>query len=342
MMLHLNQRPLAGVVSALLFMAGTSVARAQNTSTDVPPIIDVHHHAMDNDNGFSIGPMCPNTSKFTASDPKTDAGQQSGWVQGECSPKLYPAAKGEYMKDVLAEMDRLNVTAVVFGDPKSVQKWKDAAPARIIPGTSFQSGFPPGQRVALEELRKNFTTDGFKVMGEIGLQYEGISPSDPSVDAYFALAEELDIPVAIHMGTGGSGRATVDMTKFRGSMGNPLLLEELLARHPKLRVQVMHAGYPMIDNMLTLLQANSHVYVDVAGLIWSYPIKEVNRYIARLGDGGLWDRVMFGTDQLLWPKLMAYSIGIIQNADYLTSEQKRDILYNNAARFLRLDTKKSK
>jgi predicted TIM-barrel fold metal-dependent hydrolase len=51
----------------------------------------------------------------------------------------------------------------------------------------------------------------------------------------------------------------------------PLLLEELLARRPKLRVQVMHAGYPMIDNMLTLLQANSHVYVDVAGLIWSDP-----------------------------------------------------------------------
>src|SRR5258706_12233528 len=126
--------------------------------------------------------------------------------------------------------------------------------------------------------------------------------------------------------------------KFRGSMGNPLLLEELLARHPKLRVQVMHAGYPMIDNMLTLLQANSHVYVDVAGLIWSYPIKEVNRYIERLVDAGFEDRVMFGTDQLLWPKLMAYSISIIQNADYLTTQQKRDILYNNAARFLRIDT----
>jgi len=73
------------------------------------------------------------------------------------------------------------------------------------------------------------------------------------------------------------------MPKFRGSMGNPLLLEELLARHPKLRIQVMHAGYPMIENMLTLLQANSHVYVDVAGLIWSYPIKEVNRYRAARG-----------------------------------------------------------
>ena len=145
-------------------------------------------------------------------------------------------------------------------------------------------------------------------MGEIGLQYQGLSPSDMSVDRYFALAEELDIPVAIHMGTGGSGRANVAMPKFRGSMGDPLLLEELLARHPKLRLWIMHAGYPMIDNLLTLLQANSHVYVDVAGLIWSYPRKEVDSYIKRIVEAGFQDRIMFGTDQLVWPKLMETSI----------------------------------
>jgi predicted TIM-barrel fold metal-dependent hydrolase len=315
------------------------VCLAQNTEAKAPPVIDVHVHAMDA-NFPGLAAMCPNTSKFTASDPK-EKEEPFGWVKEPCTPALYPAAPGEYMKDVLAEMERLNVTAVVFGDPKSVRKWKDAGAARIIPGTSFQD-VAPGQRVALDELRKDFTGGGFKVMGEIGLQYEGISPSDSSVDAYFALAEELDVPVAIHMGTGGSGRANITTPKFRGSMGNPLLLEELLARHSKLRVQVMHAGYPMIDNMLTLLQANSHVYVDVAGLIWSYPIKEVNRYIERLVDGGFEDRVMFGTDQLLWPKLMAYSISIIQNADYLTAQQKRDILYNNAARFLRIDTGQGK
>ena len=325
---------------AVLLSSSSRIALAQNTDGKAPPVIDVHVHAMDA-NFPGVAPMCPNTSKFTASDPK-EKEERFGWVKEQCTPALYPSAPGEYMKDVLAEMERLNVTAVTFGDPQSVQKWKDAAPARIISGTSFQNGMTPGQRVALEELRKDFTSGGFKVMGEIGLQYEGISPSDPSVDGYFALAEELDVPVAIHMGTGGSGRANVTMTKFRGSIGNPLLLEELLARHPKLRVQVMHAGYPMIDNMLTLLQANSHVYVDVAGLIWSYPIKEVNRYIERLVEGGFEDRVMFGTDQLLWPKLMAYSISIIQNADYLSPEQKRDILYNNAARFLRLDSSESK
>jgi hypothetical protein len=324
--------------AAAVFMTTPSEALAQNTSSDVPPVIDVHVHAMD-DSGSFVAPMCPNTAKFTASDPHTTEAP-FGWVQDECTPKLYPAGKGQYIKEVVAEMERMNVTAVVFGDAASVQKWKDAAPKRVIPGTGFERGAGSASRVPLDDLRKAFKEEGFKVMGEIGLQYEGLSPSDPSVDQYFALAEELDVPVAIHMGTGGSGRANVTMSKFRGSKGDPLLLEDLLARHPKLRVQVMHAGYPMIDNMLTLLQANSHVYVDVAGLIWSYPLKEVNRYIERLVDAGFEDRVMFGTDQLVWPKLMSYSISIIQNADYLTSEQKRDILYNNAARFLRLDTKK--
>ena len=330
----------SGVACAGMFALCCTFCFGQNTSNDVAPVIDVHVHAMD-ESFPGGGPMCPNEAKFLASDPKTKEAP-FGWDVEECTPKLYPAEKGEYLKDMVGEMKRLNVTAVVFGDPKSVQKWKDAAGDRVIPGTSFNERMQPGARVSLDELRKDFTTDGFKVMGEIGLQYEGLSPSDPSVDKYFALAEELDIPVAIHMGTGGSGRANVTSPKFRGSMGNPLLLEDLLARHPKLRVQVMHAGYPMMDNMLTLLQANSHVYVDVAGLIWSYPLKEVNRYIQRLVEAGFEDRVMFGTDQMEWPKLMAYSISIIQNADYLTPEQKRDILYNNAARFLRLENKAAK
>jgi uncharacterized protein len=338
-MRHLH--PTAALAAWTVVIGTVPVAAiAQNTSATVPPIIDVHQHAMD-ESGAWAAPMCPNTSKFLASDPRGSE-PPSGWVQEECSPKLYPAAKGQYVKEVLADMERLNVTAVVFGDPASVQKWRDAAPGRVIPGTSFSRGMQPGPMVPLAELRAAFTTGGFKVMGEIGLQYQGLSPSDMKVDQYFALAEELDVPVAIHMGTGGSGRANVAMPKFRASLGDPLLLEDLLARHPKLRVQVMHAGYPMIDNMLALLQANSHVYVDLAGLIWSYPIKEVNRYIERLVDAGFQDRVMYGTDQLAWPKLMAYSISIIQNADYLTTEQKRDILYNNAARFLRLETAGSK
>src|SRR5579863_997199 len=119
---------------AVLLSSYPMVSPAQNTESKAPPVIDVHVHAMDG-TFPGVAPMCPNTSKFTASDPK-DKEEPFGWLKEPCTPPLYPSAPGEYMKDVLAEMDRLNVTAVIFGDAKSVQKWKDAAPARIIAGTS--------------------------------------------------------------------------------------------------------------------------------------------------------------------------------------------------------------
>jgi hypothetical protein len=319
---------LAALTASLLAHAQTAPGAKH------PPVIDIHVHTL---GGFpGVGPMCPFNPQFLASDPKSKE-DSSGWQPQNCTLQLEAAkTPDEYMKAMLAEYEELNVTAVVMGDPKEVKKWKDAAPAgRIITGTGFEAG-QGGKYVPLDELRTAFTKDGIQVMGEVGLQYQGMSPSDMSVDQYFALAEELDIPVGIHMGTGGSGRANVAMPKFRGSMGNPLLLEEVLARHPKLRLWIMHAGYPMIDNLLTLLQANSHVYVDVAGLIWSYPLKEVHGYIQRIVEGGFEDRVMFGTDQMIWPKLMEASISVIEGATYLTPQQKRDILYNNAARFLRL------
>ena len=326
--------PLKALLASALLLVPLTDAGAQNDLNRRPPVIDIHHHPFGGAPGGT--PMCPFPPQFLASDP---AGPEAafGWSQQDCALPLQPSASPQqYMADMLAELERLNVTAVMMGDPAEVRRWKAAAPGRIIMGTSFQ-GEGPGGYLPVEQLRETFTSGGFQVMGEIGLQYQGISPSDLSVDRYFALAEELDVPVGIHMGTGGSGRANVTMPGFRGSMGDPLLLEDLLARHPKLRVWIMHAGYPMIDNLLTLLQANSHVHVDVAGLIWSYPLQEVNRYIQRIVEAGFGDRVLFGTDQLVWPKLMETSIAVIDRAEYLSPEQKRDILYNNAARFLRLE-----
>jgi len=322
------------LILPLLALAAPSLA--QEGEPERPPIIDVHFHAT-LEGRENTPPLCPNPQQFTALDPSESMASPFGWSTEDCSPRLYGAPGPAYLEAIVAEMERLNVTAVVFGNPDAVRAYEQAAPGRVIKGTGFAMGAEVDQGAELQRLEMLFTDGGFAVMGEIGLQYAGMSPSDMSVDAYFALAERLDIPVAIHMGTGGSGRANRVMPRFRASMGDPFLLEDLLARHPKLRVQIMHAAYPMIDNLLALLQANSQVHVDIAGLIWSYPIEEVNRYIERIVDAGFGDRVMFGTDQTTWPGLMAHSVSIIENADYLLPSQKRDILYNNAARFLRLD-----
>ena len=47
-------------------------------------------------------------------------------------------------------------------------------------------------------------------------------------------------------------------------------------------------------------------------------------------------RIMFGSDQMIWPGVIAPSVKVIEDAPFLSQAQKRDILYNNAARFLRL------
>ena len=52
--------------------------------------------------------------------------------------------------------------------------------------------------------------------------------------------------------------------------------------------------------------------------------------------GGFVKRIMWGSDQLVWPRAIEVAIETIQNAPFLSEEQKRDIFYNNAARFLRL------
>jgi hypothetical protein len=45
---------------------------------------------------------------------------------------------------------------------------------------------------------------------------------------------------------------------------------------------------------------------------------------------------MFGSDQMVWPGVIERSIAVVAEAPFLTAGQKRDILYDNAARFLRL------
>ena len=45
---------------------------------------------------------------------------------------------------------------------------------------------------------------------------------------------------------------------------------------------------------------------------------------------------MFGSDAMVWPRTVEVAIESVETADFLTPEQKRDVLYNNAARFLRL------
>jgi predicted TIM-barrel fold metal-dependent hydrolase len=236
---------------------------------------------------------------------------------------------------VLAEMDRYNITtAVASGPAEQVQRWRAAAPDRILGGayTGARDSLPD-----VEHLRQAFTEGRLRVLGELGLQYRGLSPADPRLEPYFALAEELDVPVALHTGLGDEGMPYGCCPGFRVTLGNPLLLEEVLVRHPGMRVYLMHAGYPYLQETKALLYIYPQLYVDVAVINWAIPREAFHAYLKALVDAGFGGRIMFGSDQMIWPGAIGLAVDGIESAEFLSEEEKRDIFYNNAARFLRLD-----
>ena len=164
----------------------------------------------------------------------------------------------------------------------------------------------------------------------------GIAPDDERMRPYWALAERLDIPVGIHIGPGPPGVIYLGSNDYRARLHSPLTLEEVLVRHPRLRVYIMHAGYPMIDDLLALMYAHPQVYVEVGVIVWSQPRSAFYGFLERIFQAGFGKRVMFGSDQMVWPETIERSIQVIEEAPFLSEDQKRDVLYNNAVRFLRL------
>ncbi|RYG35995.1 MAG: hypothetical protein EON93_05755, partial [Burkholderiales bacterium] len=123
---------------------------------------------------------------------------------------------------------------------------------------------------------------------------------------------------------------------YRVDMGQPLLLEDLLRKHPKLRIYVMHYGSPFVDQMIAMMFTYPNLYVDVSCNNWAFPRAQFHDALKRMVDAGLEKRILFGSDQMNWPDAIGEAIKSIETAPFLSDEQKRDILYNNAARFLRL------
>jgi predicted TIM-barrel fold metal-dependent hydrolase len=234
-------------------------------------------------------------------------------------------------------MQRLNIVkAVVSGDHEAVLRWRRESPEKILVG--YQIVDP--SKVDLAFLRRERAAGRLDAIAEVEPQYEGIRPDDPRLEPIFALAEELDIPVGLHMHPSYPGAAYRSAPKMRASNGDPLLLEDVLVRHPRLRLYVMHAGWPYLDHTIALMYAHPQVYVDIGVITWTTPGSEFRRFLKGLADAGFSKRIMFGSDQMVWPARIEQAVSAVENADFLKAEQKDDIFYNNAVAFFRLATTK--
>jgi predicted TIM-barrel fold metal-dependent hydrolase len=294
------------VVAVLVLLVGSRSAAQQQG-----PIIDMHMHAR-------MGPALRDGKP----------------VPRPCMPapcNRQPAIaveRGDPLRLTLQAMDRHNIVLGFLSDPlENVFEWVNAAPNRFIPSPVVLDP----KKVDIARLRREYENKRLQGMGELATQYEGVAPNDPSLEPFFALAEEFDVPLLIHVEgiAGGSQR-------FRIAQGHPQQLEDVLARHARLRLYIENAGFPFIDETIALMYRYPQVYVDVSTITWIIPRPMFYRALSTLVDAGLASRIMFGSDQMNWPETIDLAIEAIRTAPMLTAEQKRDIFYNNAARFLRL------
>jgi predicted TIM-barrel fold metal-dependent hydrolase len=321
--------------------AGLILGLATGSTAWAQAIIDMHLHALPAD---AQGPpqvyVCAPYDAMPMRDPRWDPPTYAGKTfkdKPACAhPVLSAKTDAELRDQSLAELRRYDILAVTSGPPDFVAAWQKADPKRILPAVYVDMSDPP----PITALRALHAAGQMVVLGEIAAQYDGIAPNDPKLEPYWALAEELDIPAAIHIGPGPPGAAYLGLTKYRASLSDPLLLEDVLIRHPKLRLYVMHGGWPNADRMIALLYAHPQVYLDVAVIDFTQPRAEFHHYLRRLVEAGYGDRIMFGSDQMVWPGAIGVAIEAIKSADFLTLAQKKAILHDNAARFLRLDEKR--
>lgn len=326
----------------LLFVLPLLAVAAQAAAQDRLPIIDMHLHASSPADFGGPQAVCTNRDavEFPPIDPREVATVQKATA---CASPVMSAADAEDNARRTAEvLERYNIHGVLdatHGDGLDASlaradEWRRHAPDRYWTAIDFDDvGLPP-----TDELARLVEAGRIDVFAEISPQYAGDKPTVERLAPYFALAERLDVPVGLHLGEGPPGGAHVAPgSLYTPAAGRPLDIAPLLAKHPKLRIYVMHYGSPLVEEMIALLYSHPQLYVDVAQNNWGFPRAHFHRQLQQLVDAGFGKRILFGSDQMIWPDTIAIAIEAIEQAPFLSESQKRDILYNNAARFLRLD-----
>lgn len=297
------------ILSCLIFITHYLVAQSQTK------IIDMHVHSYTN-------------SDFGEREPASDYYGNKGSKNAEI-----------HRQETVAAFKKLNIIkAMVSGNLQSVENWvaKDTS-QRIIRGILM---FAPTDydmdSVKFEQLVKD---KKIEVFGEIAPYYSGTTLNDSAWQPYLRICEKYDIPVAVHTGGGDPGGTYSWSPKARLRLGDPYLIEDVLVKYPKLRIYLMHAGgedWP--EHAIRLMAYYPQLYTDLAVMLWVEPNTQryIKEFLRNAKEAGYLNRVMFGSDQMVWPYAIEKSARFLNSLSFLTKKEKEDIFYNNAAKFLRI------
>lgn len=115
---------------------------------------------------------------------------------------------------------------------------------------------------------------------------QGIYPNDHRLWPLYHKAQELGIPVVLHVGCTPFGHLV------RLDQAQPLLLDEVAIAFPQLKIVLPHLGTLWHQESFMLVEKHPNVYIDMAA--YPYELRELvnNKIVERIGA----KKWIFGTD----------------------------------------------
>ena len=93
-------------------------------------------------------------------------------------------------------------------------------------------------------------------------------------------------------------------------------------------------SYPFTEQATYMLYSHSNVYMDVATVNWILGRAGFHRLLRDVVETVGPDKILFGSDHMDMPQMIPVGLSAIQEASFLSEEDKCKILGDNARRLL--------
>jgi len=232
-------------------------------------------------------------------------------------------------RDMMAVVFTVDATTNTGHAPNSVDDIASGAARNPDALIAFGSVDPLQGPAALRELERQASqlgVRGFKFHPTL----QGFDPSAEEFDPLFGAIEDLGLPIVVHTGQTGVGAGVPGGLGLRLGLSNPILLDDVAARHPRLQIVMAHPSVPWQDEALSVATHKANVWIDLSG--WSP--KYFSPGLVRATRTYLRHKMLFGSDfPALTPDRWLSDFAALE----LPEDVERLVLRENAIRLLGLD-----
>ncbi|GIV79686.1 amidohydrolase family protein [Litorilinea aerophila] len=144
----------------------------------------------------------------------------------------------------------------------------------------------PHDAHCLDELERCRTELGLRGI-KLGANYQNFDPLEPRALAIYERAQRYGLPILFHQGTSPVRNAPI-------RFAHPLLMDEIAARYPDLKIIMAHMGHPWQVDTCVVIRKHPNVYADISATFYR-PFSFWEQLI-KATEWNVLDKLLLGSD----------------------------------------------